>query len=218
LAPAEGPLAAAVAERVAQVRQRIDSAGGRGVQIVAVTKRFGREHALAALAAGCFAVGENYAQEVVAKWGTAGPGADLQFIGQLQSNKVRALVGIVDVFTIDRASLVAEVAKRAPGARIFVQVDTAGEPGKGGCPPGEATALVATAADAGLHVEGLLTVGPTHGGPEAARPGFAAVRRMVDRLALAHCSMGMTDDLEVAVQEGSTQVRVGAALFGVRAP
>ena len=68
----------------------------------------------------------------------------------------------------------------------------------------------------GLDVLGLMTVGPTEGGPEAARPGFAAVRAMVDRLGLAWCSMGMTDDLEVAVQEGATQVRVGSALFGPR--
>ena len=63
-----------------------------------------------------------------------------------------------------------------------------------------------------------MTVGPTTGGPEAARAGFRAVRTLLDRLGLAVCSMGMTDDLEVAVQEGSTQVRVGSALFGQRHP
>jgi pyridoxal phosphate enzyme (YggS family) len=217
LAPAEGTLAAAVAQRVSAVRQRIAAAGGHDVRIVAVTKRFGAEQALAAVAAGCSAIGENYAQEVLAKWGAGGPAAELQFIGQLQSNKVRLLAGIVDLFaTLDRAALVGELAKRSPGARVFVQVDTSGEAGKGGCPLGGVPELVARAVDAGLAVEGLMTVGPTEGGPEAARPGFAAVRRMVDRLALAQCSMGMSDDLEIAVQEGSTQVRLGTALFGRR--
>ena len=68
----------------------------------------------------------------------------------------------------------------------------------------------------GLDVRGLMTVGPTEGGPEAARAGFRAVRAAVDRLGLTVCSMGMTDDLEVAVQEGTTQIRVGTALFGRR--
>ena len=88
--------------------------------------------------------------------------------------------------------------------------------GKGGCPPGAVEALVERARTAGLDVRGLMTVGPTVGGPAAARPGFRVVRTLVDRLGLAECSMGMTDDLEVAVEEGSTEVRVGSALFGER--
>jgi hypothetical protein len=78
--------------------------------------------------------------------------------------------------------------------------------------------LLEVALTAGLTVEGLMTVGPTQGGPEAARAGFRAVRELLDRLGLATLSMGMTDDLEVAVQEGATQVRVGSALFGERPP
>jgi hypothetical protein len=77
-------------------------------------------------------------------------------------------------------------------------------------------ALVAVARAAGLDLRGLMTVGPTNAGPEAARAGFRAVRAAVDRIGLAVCSMGMTDDVEVAVQEGSTQIRVGTALFGPR--
>ena len=77
-------------------------------------------------------------------------------------------------------------------------------------------ALVEAAQAAALDVRGLMTVGPTLGGPEAARPGFRAARSLLDRLGLSMLSMGMTDDLEVAVQEGSTQVRVGSALFGER--
>jgi pyridoxal phosphate enzyme (YggS family) len=212
--------AAAVRERLAAVHERIAASGGTGVAVLAVTKGFGADAIDAAVAAGCDRIGENYAQELLAKLEARGPSAprpELHFIGQLQSNKVRLLCDVVDVYeSVDRASLVDAIAKRAPGARILVQVDTTGEPGKGGCPTGEVEALVGRAAAAGLRVEGLMTVGPTEGGPEAARAGFRLVRALTSDLGLSVCSMGMTADLEVAVEEGSTQVRVGTALFGPR--
>jgi uncharacterized pyridoxal phosphate-containing UPF0001 family protein len=143
----------------------------------------------------------------------------VHFIGQLQTNKVRQLAGLVDLWeTVDRPRLVAELGRRDPGGRVLVQVDTTGEEGKGGCPVGDVAALVRTAAGAGLVVAGLMTVGPTEGGPEAARPGFRAVRALVDELGLTTCSMGMSADLDVAIEEGSTEIRVGTALFGPRPP
>ena len=183
-----------------------------------MTKGFGPAAVTAAAAAGCAAIGENYAQELATKLdAVARAGLDVHFIGRLQSNKVRQLAGAVDVFeTVDRRSLVAEIARRAPGATVLVQVNATGEEGKGGCDPAAVADLVAAAAEAGLRVDGLMTVGPTIGGPEAARPAFRSVRRLVDQLGLRTCSMGMSDDLEVAVQEGSTRVRVGTALFGPR--
>lgn len=217
--PAHEPLDQLVAERLAEVRARIERAGGRGVSVLPVTKTFPVEACWAAHRAGCGAVGENYAQEVVAKFAGQRPPFGVHFIGQLQTNKVRSLADIVTVYeTVDRPSLVAELAKRAPGAVVLVQVDTSGDPGKGGCPIDEVPELVELAVAKGLDVRGLMTVGPTTGGPEAARPGFRAVRTLLDRLGLTVLSMGMTDDLEVAVQEGSTQVRVGSALFGARPP
>lgn len=206
-----------VREAVAGVRHRIRAAGGDdSVLLLAVTKGFGPDAIEAALAAGCRAIGENYAQELVAKRDAAAL-AEVHFIGQLQTNKVRQLVGLVQVYeTVDRARLAQEIAKRDPGAAVLLQVDTSGEPGKGGCPPADLDALVDHARSAGLDVRGLMTVGPTEGGPEAARPGFRLVRAAADRLGLAVCSMGMSDDLEVAVQEGSTEVRIGSALFGPR--
>lgn len=206
-----------VREAVAGVRDRIRAAGGDdSVLLLAVTKGFGPDAIEAALAAGCRAIGENYAQELVAKRDAAAL-AEVHFIGQLQTNKVRQLVGLVQVYeTVDRARLAQEIAKRDPGAAVLLQVDTSGEPGKGGCPPADLDALVDHARSAGLDVRGLMTVGPTEGGPEAARPGFRLVRAAADRLGLAVCSMGMSDDLEVAVQEGSTEVRIGSALFGPR--
>jgi PLP dependent protein len=208
---------AAVAAGLERVRARIRAAGGGDdVAILPVTKAFDREAIDAARACGCTAIGENYAQELLAKR-DACAGLEVHFIGQLQSNKVRQLAGLVSVYeTVDRAKLAHEIARRAPGARVMVQVDTAGEAGKGGCPLDDVDALVAEARRVGLDVVGLMTVGPTVGGPEAARPGFRAVRAMADRLGLVECSMGMTADVEVAVEEGSTQIRVGSALFGPR--
>ncbi len=202
---------------VADVRRRISEAGGDdSVVILAVTKGFGPDAIEAALAAGCSAIGENYAQELVAKRDAAA-GAEVHFIGQLQTNKVRQVAGVVQVYeTVDRERLAAEIAKRDPGAGVLVQVDTSGEPGKGGCPIGELDPLVEAIRSLDLDLRGLMTVGPTDGGPEAARAGFRAVRAAADRLGLSVVSMGMSDDLEVAVQEGSTEVRVGSALFGAR--
>lgn len=206
----------AVAAALAGVRERIAAAGGTDVQVLAVTKGFGPDAIHAALAAGCRSIGENYAQELVAKR-DALEGADVHFIGQLQTNKVRQVAGLVDLYeTVDRPSLAREIAKRSPGAAVLVQVDTSAEPGKGGVALDQLDELVEQVVALGLDLRGLMTVGPTVGGPDAARPGFRAVRAAVDRLGLAICSMGMTDDLEVAVEEGSTQVRVGTALFGVR--
>jgi pyridoxal phosphate enzyme (YggS family) len=206
-----------VREGLARVRARIAAAGGDdSVAVLAVTKGFGADAIEAALAAGCTAIGENYAQELLAKRAAA-ERAEVHFIGQLQTNKVRQIAGLVDVYeSVDRQRLAAEIAKRDPGARVLVQVDTSAEAGKGGCPLSELDGLVSAARALGLRVEGLMTVGPTEGGPEMARNGFRQVRAAVDRLGLEVCSMGMTDDLEVAVQEGATQIRVGTALFGRR--
>ena len=214
---AAGDLLSRVRSGLADVRERIASAGGGDdVAIVAVTKTFGPEAIEAALAAGCRAIGENYAQELLAKR-EAAAAAEVHFIGQLQTNKVRQIAGLVDVYeTVDRPRLANEIAKRDPGATVLVQVDTTGEPGKGGVPLSGLDDLVEHVRAKGLDLVGLMTVGPTEGGPAAAAPGVREVRAAVDRLGLAVCSMGMTADLEVAVAEGSTQIRVGTALFGPR--
>jgi PLP dependent protein len=206
-----------VRDAVAAVRERIRRAGGDdSVMLLAVTKGFGADAIEAALDAGCRAIGENYAQELIAKRDAAAR-AEVHFIGQLQTNKVRQIAGLVQVYeTVDRARLAGEIAKRDPGAAVLVQVDTSGDTGKGGCPPSDVDALADHVRELGLDLRGLMTVGPTVGGADAARDGFRAVRAAVDRLGLSVCSMGMSDDLEIAVQEGSTEVRVGSALFGPR--
>lgn len=212
-----------VVARTVTTRARLDAverSWSHRVQLVGVTKGFGAEAVDAAVAAGCDAIGENYAQELLDKRATIERlRPEVHFIGRLQRNKVRQLVDLVDVWcSLDRLSVVEEVAKRAPGARVLIQVDTSGDAAKGGCDPGEAPALVDHAGGLGLSVLGLMTVGPTGSPAEAARAGFREVRALVDALGLAVCSMGMSGDLDVAVQEGSTEVRVGTALFGARPP
>ncbi len=213
-----------VADRLAAVVKRIDRVSrdwAHPVTVTAVTKGFGPEAVLAAVDVGCQTIGESYAQELLAKVQTLDGLHDrrltVEFIGRLQSNKVRQLVGVVDLWaSVDRVSLVHEIAKRAEGARILIQVNATGEVGKGGCPIGEVRKIVDIAGSSGLIVDGLMAVGPTGQAPAAARPGFEAVRRLVDELDLDVCSLGMSGDIEIAVQAGSTNVRVGTALFGPR--
>jgi hypothetical protein len=212
-----------VRARLRMLRERIDGVErpwAHRVAVVGVTKGFGADAVAAAVAAGCDAIGENYAQELLDKRADIERlGPEVHFIGRLQRNKVRLLTDIVDVWcSLDRASAIDEVAKRSPGGRVMIQVDTTGDPGKGGCDVGETAALVGRATERGLIVRGLMTVGPTGGDSESARPGFRRVRALVDELGLEECSMGMSGDLVVAVEEGSTEVRVGTALFGPRPP
>ncbi|MCU1483317.1 MAG: hypothetical protein JWN67_63 [Actinomycetia bacterium] len=208
---------------VAEVRRRIADAGGADrVRLLAVTKGFGVDAVDAALRAGITDIAESYAQELLAKRPEVtastedGAGPTWHFIGRLQTNKVRQLVDLVDVWhTIDRATLGDELAKRAAGARVLLQVNVSDEPQKGGCGPHEAPALVNRLRKGGLDVVGLMAIGAT-GEPEAARPGFRLLNRLADDLGLVERSMGMSGDLEVAVEEGSTMVRIGRALFGER--
>jgi pyridoxal phosphate enzyme (YggS family) len=217
-APAVDP--AGVAARALALRARIDEiADGRAVRVLAVTKGFGADAVEAALAAGLEAVGENYAQELVAKaeeLDARHVHPTWHFLGRLQRNKVRHLAPLVAVWeSVDRPELVDELARRAPGAAVLVQANLSGEPQKGGAPLDDVAALVARARASGLDVRGLMGVAPA-GPPELARPGFRALVAVADDLGLAERSIGMSNDLEVALEEGATEVRVGTALFGPR--
>ncbi|MCY3849504.1 MAG: YggS family pyridoxal phosphate-dependent enzyme [Acidimicrobiaceae bacterium] len=212
--------AAFIAGRLLQVRERLSAVNGEGVRVVAVTKAHAADVVAAAIDAGCTDIGESYAQELLHKnrelLADCQNRPQVHFVGGLQRNKIRKLASIVDVWqSVDRLDLGEELARRSPRARVMVQVDLSGEQAKRGCPAEKVPDLVARFADLGLDVVGLMGIGPT-GAPEKARPGFAMLRGLVDRLGLSECSMGMTADLEIAVQEGSTMVRVGTCLFGPR--
>jgi len=210
-----------IRERLAAARSRIAEVTDRPVRIVAVTKTHGWDAVDLAMRAGVEDVAENYAQELVAKARdlTAHvPHAEPRwhFIGRLQSNKVRSIVGLVRCWeSIDRGSVADEVARRAPGARVMVQLDLAGIAGRGGCPPEDASALVERCRASGLDVVGLMGVGPP-GDPELSRPAFRRLVALADELGLPERSIGMSGDYLVAAEEGATSVRLGTALFGPR--
>ena len=206
-----------VADRVAHVRSVISDAGGTAVSLVAVTKSFGIDALRAASSAGCDAVGENYAQELLEKITVGLPSIDVHFIGALQSNKVRLLSEHIALWqSVDRDSVVDELGRRAPGASILIQVDTTQEPSKGGVPPDQLDALRVRAESRGLVVKGLMTIGPTDGTQQECEKAFGMLRQLVNEQGLLVCSMGMSADYPIAVACGSTMVRVGSGLFGDR--
>jgi pyridoxal phosphate enzyme (YggS family) len=207
-----------VAARVVEVRDRIATAAARAgrdpgaITLVAATKTVDVARVQQVVDAGVVDIGENRAQELVAK--TAVEGARWHFLGQLQRNKVRQLAPWVGCWqSVDRAELGAEIARRAPGARVLVEVNVGEETQKGGCAPAAVPALVDALRTDGLDVAGLMTVPPHDDDP---RRWFAQLREQAADLGLAELSMGMTDDFELAIEEGATMVRVGRALFGPR--
>ncbi|MCP3988493.1 MAG: YggS family pyridoxal phosphate-dependent enzyme [Actinomycetia bacterium] len=207
------------------IGERIEAAGGNPDQVtlVAVTKAFPFSYIQVGIEAGLADLGENYAQELAAKAAELTETApDLaaairwHFIGGLQRNKVKLLAGTVALWhSVDRESLVDEIAKRSPGDRILVQVNTTAEDQKSGCSANDAVRLVDRGRQQGLIVAGLMTVGPTSADTDP-RPGFAALRDLGQLCEVDELSMGMSGDFELAIQEGSTMVRIGSALFGSR--
>ena len=222
------------------LRRRIEATGRdpAGVRIVAVTKGFTADAVHAARRAGLYDIGENYADELLAKVagdaetgvtgitldtdtgavdGDDGPATRWHYLGAVQRRRVRALAPVVSCWqTLSRVAEGTTIASHAPGATVLVEVETTGAPGRNGCVPSEVPALVASLRGEGLDVRGLMTVAPP-GEPEQARPAFRLTAQLARDLGLPEVSMGMTDDLDVALSEGSTMVRVGRALFGERA-
>jgi uncharacterized pyridoxal phosphate-containing UPF0001 family protein len=198
------------------------------VRVIGVTKSFGPEAVRAAVDAGLTDLGENYAAELVAKAAAVAGAAEAEgdvgttdvvwhFLGAVQRNKVAQLAPLVGVWqSVARAAEGERIARFSPQARVLVQVETTGLPGRNGCPPAATAELVAELRGLGLAVQGLMTVAAP--GEGAAKEAFETVGRLADRLGLEERSMGMSDDLETAVAAGSTMVRIGRALFGDRAP
>ncbi|MBX3069743.1 MAG: YggS family pyridoxal phosphate-dependent enzyme [Thermomicrobiales bacterium] len=221
-----------IADRILEIRQRIDRAclsadrDPASVTLVGVSKTVGRAEIDAAYEAGLRDFGENRVQDAIAKFTDDWPAdATRHHIGSLQTNKVRQAMRVIDLFhAVDRLSLVEEMRKQAEKldrvVPVLVQVNVARDPQKSGCAPEEVSALAASIAGAPeLELRGLMTIAPLVSDPEETRPVFAVLRTMRDDLeqtlgiSLPHLSMGMTNDFEVAVQEGATLVRVGRAIF-----
>lgn len=213
-----------VAENLAEVRTEIARAAraaGRdpaAVTLVAVSKTVPAERLRAAMAAGHDLFGENYAQELRDKAREL-RGARWHFIGPLQRNKVKYVVGVAElIHSVDSPALVDEIAARADKLglvqRCLVQVNVGREPQKRGCAPEDVPALVrAFAARPSVRCEGLMCIPPEDAPP---RPFFEALAALAAAEGLGTLSMGMSADFAAAIAAGATIVRVGSAVFGAR--
>jgi pyridoxal phosphate enzyme (YggS family) len=219
-----------IARAIGRVRDRIERACARAardpgsVQLVAVSKGHPDAAIRAAYAAGLRVFGENYAQELERK---ASALTDLQeikwrFIGHLQRNKIKLVERArATVDTVDSSRLAEAISARAVAGgnevEVLLEVNVGGEAQKSGCAPADLAALVeAVRALPGIRLRGLMTIAPHFENPEDTRPCFAVLRELGKAHGLPELSMGMTADLEQAVEEGATMVRIGTAIFGPR--
>jgi pyridoxal phosphate enzyme (YggS family) len=233
-----------IPDNLRSVRERVAAAcerAGRSpdeVTVVGVSKTFPAALVVEACRAGLSDIGENRVQEAAAKIAAIealGSRPRWHLVGHLQTNKVKTALGLFDIIhSVDSVHLAEfisrQAASRPAGAAgqaarqegplpILLEVNVAGEASKFGLRPEETgRALEQMARLPGLAVQGLMTVAPLVDDPEEVRPVFRELRRLRDALGLRHLSMGMTDDFEVAIEEGATIVRIGRAIFGAREP
>ncbi|HLY23919.1 MAG TPA: YggS family pyridoxal phosphate-dependent enzyme [bacterium] len=222
-----------LATNIANVRARIRAAAERGgrraddVLLVAVTKTVDAARVRDAAALGLRTFGENRVQEAREKI-PAVSGVSWHLIGSLQRNKAKEAVRLFDVLeSVDSEALAEELSRRAVeqerAVDVLIQVNVAREPQKHGASPEEAAAVVRrTAVLPGLRLRGLMTIAPAVSDPDEVRPVFRALRELRENLqrvlgaALPELSMGMSEDFEVAIEEGATMVRIGRAIFADR--
>jgi len=217
-----------VAANLARVRARIAAAAQRAgrdarrVTLIAVAKTKPAAMIDAAIAAGATCIGENYVQEARAVKPLVAGRAAWHLIGHLQRNKARLALTLFDVIqTLDSTALASALdrlgAERGAPVPALVEVNLGGEASKRGVAPEKLAGFVEElAALAHVRVEGLMAIPPPAGDESEARAHFRRLRQLRDQLGLRELSMGMTDDFEIAVEEGATIVRVGRAIFGAR--
>jgi PLP dependent protein len=221
-------------ERIDAVEARIQAAcqrSGRAredIEVIAVTKYVSLETTEAVLQHGINTLGENRWQDARAKWEAIGERAAWHFIGHLQTNKVKDVVGrFAAVHSLDRLSLAMELEKKAAALQqvvpCFIQLNVSGEESKYGLPPKQLLEFTRKVAEMPhIRLEGLMTMAPYEAEPEATRPVFRGLREWRDRLnesgivdaPVKHLSMGMSNDFEVAIEEGATFIRLGTVLVG----
>jgi len=217
-----------IAENIARIRARIAAASDRSgrdpadVTLIAVSKTHPPEAIAVAYAAGIRDFGENRVQEAAEKIPAAralGVDATWHLIGNLQRNKVAAALPLFDVIhSIDSLRLARAINERSTaGAHVLLEVNVSGEASKHGVSPEDAPDLVERIGHMRhLALIGLMTVAPVAADPEDVPAVFRRLRELRDALGVRELSMGMTDDFEVAIEEGATFVRVGRAIFGAR--
>jgi pyridoxal phosphate enzyme (YggS family) len=229
-----GRAVSAIAARLRDVRSQIEATARKAgrdpdsVKLVAVTKMVKIDQIQEATQAGVVAFGENYVQEALKKIGEVKSVREWHFIGHLQSNKVKYVLGIFDlIHSVDRLSLAEQIQKRAEQKgltqQILIQVNISGEESKSGVERDKALSLVTRIKDfPGITLRGLMTMPPYFDDPEKSRPYFRILREIRDeaeqkcRVSLPELSMGMSGDYQVAIEEGATIVRIGTAIFGPR--
>jgi pyridoxal phosphate enzyme (YggS family) len=219
-----------IRDNLEKVQQAVERACRRSsrkpddVLVIAVSKTVEIERIKLATEAGVKALGENRVQEAKDKVAVLGRLVPWHLIGSLQTNKAKDAVQLFDwIHSVDREELARELDRRAHQAerrvRVLVQVNIGLEPQKGGVQPGELKPLLdAITGCRNLDVRGLMCIPPATESAEASRMFFRRLRELRDAAGLEHCSMGMSGDFEVAIEEGATMVRVGTAIFGPRAP
>jgi pyridoxal phosphate enzyme (YggS family) len=225
-----------ISDNINTIKQRIVSAAvkcGRdpdSIKLLAVTKTVPTEYIIKAIDAGITMLGENYVQEAKEKITVLGQRAQWHMIGHLQTNKAKYAVNLFDyIHSVDRLELAQELDKRAGligrKINILIEVNISGEKTKNGIPATTAIDLIKiTSKLENLSVCGLMTMAPYSNDPENARPYFSALRNLRDNIScqkisgipMEELSMGMTDDFEVAIEEGATIIRIGRAIFGKR--
>lgn len=199
------------------------------IRLLTVTKGFPTSAVREAMALGLQEFGESRVQEAEAKILEIGPGPRWHLVGHLQTNKAKRAVQLFEeIHSVDSRRLADELARRAASERrslvCWIEVNTSGDPSKFGVPPDGAPELMReVAAMVPLRLAGLMTIGPLHGGPDGARASFRALAALRGRGVEegwlprdAGLSMGMSDDFEIAIEEGATVVRIGSALLGPR--
>lgn len=229
-----------VAENLNILKERVREAAERvgrkpqEIEIVAVTKQVPVPRIREAVDLGLTSIGENRAQELLEKFKelgqeTAGTRISWHFVGHLQTNKVKQIIHFTDlIHSLDRLNLAEEIDKRAQQIgkiqSVLVQVNVAGEKGKFGIFPADVVSFIGEVKRfSSLKIEGLMTMAPFFTEKELARPIFRKLRELFEKLKqqypdlpLRYLSMGMTNDFEVAIEEGSNMIRIGTAIFGRR--
>jgi len=226
-----------IADNLERIRNAIEGCAlrcGRNpadIQLIAVSKKIGVVAIREAIACGQLAFGENYIQEAEQKWQELGGDIRLHFIGHLQTNKAKVAARISSVIeTVDSLKLAEALNRHLETLdrtiRILIQVNVGNDPNKSGVLPQDTEALLRQVRRLErLQVAGLMTIPPLADDPEATRPHFKTLRRLAEELAVkglfhdnghVELSMGMSDDFEIAIEEGATMVRIGTAIFGHR--
>ena len=217
-----------IERNIQRLKERVQRAAERRrrspeeITIVAVAKTVGIDAILTAYGVGISQFGENRVQEAkpkIEQLSSLAPDIIWHMVGHLQTNKVKTAVDIFDIIeSVDSLKLAEAISLRASKVvPILIQINVVGEETKSGFSPTELLRDVEKIRTLpNLDVRGLMTIGPLISDPEEVRPVFRQLREMRDRLGLAHLSMGMTDDFEVAIEEGATMIRIGRAIFGER--